>query len=266
MALTFLIGGTGNQFFQYATSDPKDQFSCFFLNKYVRKCLNWTNHEQIISYPVASIFTQIISIAILLIDLILAKLFRRTLFTHLDIKKFKIRPSLICCIRLGYFQSCVEKRNIGDIGAQFTRNKDTDNIVLHIRGGDLLKLEQSGNSIYGILGVEYYVKALKNIDSLVGPDVKKCLELIIITDDIEYATSLNINENNKYQLRIVSVPLKETISIAMSAKWFISSNSTLSYWITKMRLGKNSIAPIPFQNNLYLNFPDTTIRLGVAYK
>jgi hypothetical protein len=266
VALTFLIGGTGNQLFQYSTSGPTDRFSCFFLNKYIRKYLKWTNHDQIIRYPMASIFVQTVSIIILLSDLILAKFFKITLFTHLDIRKFKIRPSLRCWIRLGYFQECVEKRNISDLGEQFTKSENIADIVVHIRGGDLLKLERSGTSIYGILNGEYYLRSLKKINAEVLPKDYKKLELVIVTDDVEYASSLNLNESNEYKMKIISVPLNQTISIAMSARWYISSNSTLSYWITKMRSGKNSIAPIPFQNNLDLEFPNSTIRLGVDYK
>ena len=266
MALTFLIGGTGNQFFQYSTSGPTDQFSCFFLNKHIRKYLNWTNHEKIIQYPTASILVQTVGIIILLIDLILARLFKITLFTLLDIRKFKMRPSLCCLIRLGYFQECAEKRDIADLADQFTKSENIADIVAHVRGGDLLKLERSGTSIYGILQGEYYFRSLTKINAEVLPKANKTLDLVIVTDDVEYATSLNLNQGNEYNMKIISVPLNETISIAMSARWYISSNSTLSYWITKMRSGKNSIAPIPFQNNLDLEFPNSTIRLVVDYK
>ena len=101
MQVTFLIGGTGNQLFQYASAPPDAVMSTFFLQPGVRSVLGWTQHEQFIQYEEPSIIELILALGVLGFDLILAKLAKISLFTELDTRRLKARAKIKPMVRLG---------------------------------------------------------------------------------------------------------------------------------------------------------------------
>lgn len=265
MAIVFLIGGTGNQFFQYAASAPDDIFSGFFLKSWVRRRLNWTDHEQAIDFSWAPLHIQTLALVLLAFDLFVARLFRFTLFSTLDLRHLVSVPLLYEINRLGYFQNAPERRALAELGNQISPNSKQDCIAVHIRGGDLLEIESRGENIYGMLKRKYFVKALELANNKLSVDKNADLDLVIITDDLEYSETLDLDTVLQGRFENISVPLKETIQIAIGADFFVASNSTLSYWIIRLRNGKNCVAPKPFQKRYDFKLPLATHRIEVEY-
>ena len=89
-------------------------------------------------------------------------------------------------------------------------------VVIHIRRGDYLM-----NSNYGPLGLEYYEKILLDLPST--------YKVLIHTDDASYvAENLKVRQYTKI-LGEENSPL-ELIKDASFARYFVGSNSTLSWW------------------------------------
>jgi hypothetical protein len=265
MAVVFLMGGTGNQLFQFVTSAPNDRFSAFFLRSWVRRFLGWTDHEQIIQYDEPGFVRQGGALVILAFDIVMAKLFGRTFFTALDAKRLKGSPMFPELVRFGYFQTAPERRDLEPIACQIAPTAQGGLVVIHIRGGDLLRLELAGNNVYGFLGAEYYRKGLAEaLDDLQrrGEDNRR---ILILTDDPDYAATFDLSIDGAPRPDVVRTSLKETLELATGADWFISSNSTLSNWIVRLRKGVRSIAPSPFQKRDDIDLPTETRRILVDY-
>lgn len=265
MAVTFLIGGTGNQLFEYASSEERDKMSSFFLNSGLRRVLRWTDHEQIIKFQGPSLLAHLVALLVLFIDVILAKLLRFSLLTHFDTRILKISPSIATFVRVGYFQEFPEKRSLEPIVHQIAPNSKKGTIVLHIRGGDLLALEQSGNNVYGLPSASYYQNAIKVACDRIAANGATLNSIIVLTDDIEYASSFNLDVESAPRAEILHLDLKATFEVALGADWFVSSNSTMSYWLTRLRQGKNCIAPKPFQKRTDFDLPNSVVRLEMSY-
>lgn len=265
MAIVFLIGGTGNQFFQYAASAPEDMFSGFFLGAVVRRALKWTNHEQTLSFPWAPPSLQVVALIILALDVLLARLFGFSLFSTLDTRRLKMLPCLAELNRFGYFQEVPERRDITELASQISPTVNRGKIVLHVRGGDLLTIEREGRNLYGILDRKYFVNALKQAKEAIRSGGTGEVVRLVVTDDPDYAATLNLGSNDKEPVNIVSPPLGETLAVAVGADWFVASNSTMSYWIVRLRGGKNCIAPKPFQKRRDYELPERTTRLAVDF-
>jgi len=247
MSVVFLIGGTGNQLFTYASCQPRDKFSTVFLSPLMRKLLNWTQHEQILTYQKPKFITQALALLVLCVDVVIAKSAGKSLLTTFDTRQIKTEPMLWEFCRLGYFQQSPEKRAITPITKQFKARKQRGQIVIHVRGGDLLAQEKTGQKAYGILGAAYYRTAILNAVTAIEKDGQSVEKLLVLTDDPSYAASLDLNAPRIPTPEIKTFALSTTISIAVGAHWFISSSSTLSYWMIRMRHGVNSVAPSPFQ-------------------
>lgn len=265
MAIVFLIGGTGNQFFQYAASAPEDVFSGFFLHRVVRRVLKWTSHEQSLDFPWAPKSVQVLALMILALDILLARLFGVSLFSTLDTRRLKIRPSVVELNRFGYFQDAPERRNFTELSRQISPTVNKGSVVLHIRGGDLVTIEREGRNVYGLLDRTYFIHALKHAKAAIPAGGASEVVQWVVTDDPDYAASLNLGTGGHEPLNILSPPLGETLALAVGADWFVASNSTMSYWIVRLRGGKNCIAPKPFQKRWDYDLPDETTRLAVEF-
>jgi hypothetical protein len=262
MAIHFLIGGTGNQLFQYTASKEGDKFSMVLLHPISRKLLNWTNHEQILDYPSPNFIQHTLSISLLLIDLVLFKIAKKTLITELDLRKGKCTPIFRRQIYLGYAQEATPQQDLEKIRDQLlstsSANKTRD-MVIHIRGGDL-KTGGSFNNTYGSLRPAYYATAISLIHAGKA-------DVAVITDDPQYAKEVMTQAAPEIDAEILTLPLRETITTGITATNFISSNSTLSYWICQLRKkGLTTIAPRPFQRNKDFNFKETTTRAPSGYE
>lgn len=265
MAIVFLIGGTGNQFFQYAASAPDDMCSGFFLNPVVRRALKWTKHEQTLRFPWAPPSLQVIALIILALDVLLARLFGFSLFSTLDTRRLKLLPCLTELNRFGYFQDVPERRDITELASQISPTVCKGQIVLHVRGGDLLTIEREGLNVYGMLDRQYFVDALKRAKEAITSGGTGEVARLVVTDDLDYAATLNLASDDTELVKIVSPPLGETLALAVGADWFVASNSTMSYWIVRLRGGKNCIAPKPFQKRRDYELPEKTTRLSIDF-
>jgi hypothetical protein len=262
MSIVFLIGGTGNQLFQYAASSPDDRMSTLFLKPVIRRILGWTQHEQALRYEEARIVYQAFALVVLVLDLVLVKLTGRCLFTSLDARRLKASPVLVELVRLGYFQKDPERRSLESLAHQIAPVAQEGLIVLHIRGGDLLKIERAGNNVYGLLSRDYYLEGLAEaLRELHQTSVR----VRVLTDDPEYASTFDLLIDGVPEPEILCSTLMETLEQATGADWFISSNSTMSYWIVRLRGGVRSIAPKPFQKRQDYDLPDETRLLKVDF-
>lgn len=265
MQVTFLIGGTGNQLFQFATANEKSSVSTLFLGSKFRKALNWTDHEQLFSYKEASLILTIFALVLMCVDFAFLKVANVTIWTHFDTRKLKSQALWHPAVRLGYFQSETVQRNIGELAKQIPYQTAEGAIALHIRGGDLLALEREGRNQYGLLDAAYYRKSVAVARDAIGKHGRAPTSLLVLTDDPDYASRVDLDVEGVPKPNILSVPLKQTMSRALGAEWFVSSNSTMSYWIIQLREGRSSIAPLPFQKRGDYNFNDGTDRLPAPY-
>tara|TARA_B100000767_G_scaffold261973_1_gene274159 strand:+ start:1350 stop:2234 length:885 start_codon:yes stop_codon:yes gene_type:complete len=266
MAIVYLVGGTGNQLFQYAASSSNDKFSNFFLKSFVRRRFGWTNHEEAISFPGAPWYIQTLGIVLLSLDLILATKFGFSLFSRLDLRRVQANAMISEINKFGYFQNDPQRRDISHLATQISPDIHEGRIAVHVRGGDLLKIEHEGRNIYGMLNSDYFSDALEEIYGEITVGQRRDIAAMIITDDPEYASSLNISPSGISNVEICQLSLRETLSVAIGADWFVASNSTLSYWIIKLRDGKRCIAPKPFQKRCDFAMPSMTNRVLVNYK
>lgn len=265
MQVTFLIGGTGNQLFQFATAPAEAEMSTFFLRRQVRGFFGWTQHEQIIKYEEPSTIKLMISLTILVFDLILAKMAKISLFTELDTRMLKLPAKIKPLVRLGYFQRSKIIRNLKPLSQQIAPNPEYGTIALHVRGGDILALERMGRNEYGMLKSAYYCEAIAKARDFMISQGRPPAKLLILTDDPNYAATLNINVKGVPQGEILSISLNDTFACATSAECFISSNSTMSYWIVKLREDKWSVAPYPFQKRREYDLYGEVKRINVSY-
>lgn len=265
MAVVFLIGGTGNQLFSYAASEVDDPVSTLLLRKDVRQILGWTQHEQVLQFAHPALLEHFCALTVLCLDLILAKFFRLTLFTELDTQRLKISPRLKTLARLGYFQIAPERRSLSPLARQIAPVTEPGLIALHIRGGDLLELERAGKNVYGLLDSTYFNASIHVACVSMAREGRTPTRLLVLTDDPKFAASMDFSAYGVPKAEIQHAPLSETLARAVGAEWYISSNSTLSYWIVRLRDGQRSIAPQPFQKRYDYDLPIATQRLAVTY-
>lgn len=261
MSVVFLIGGTGNQLFAYAASDPKDTFSEIFLHRAVRRTLRWTLHEQVLHYPRPNMLMHGFALLVLAVDTILAALTGLSLFSTLDTRRIKARPLLFEIARLGYFQQAPERRDVGELADQFPPVIEAGQIVLHVRGGDFLVSEGAGESAYGVLGQRYYRAGIAVALADLARREQPTSRILVLTDDVGHASALDLVVEGGQPAEIRNCPLGETLSIAVGADWFVSSNSTMAYWILRLRKGLRSVAPQPFQRHRDYLLPDDCVRI-----
>lgn len=108
---------------------------------------------------------------------------------------------------------------------------DSDSVAIHIRRGDYLS--EKNKQLYSIQCLEYYYKACERLENIKGHS----LHYYIFSDDIDWC-----KENFSDDYKFVSVVGADTdideFEIMRRCKHFIISNSTYSWWAAK--LGKNS--------------------------
>ena len=261
MAIVFLIGGTGNQLFQYAAAAPKDRFSTVFLKPAVRRVFKFTDHPTIFRFPRANLLLEMMAVLVLGLDLVASKLARRTLFTELDLRSAKYQPRLACLVRAGYFQTAPMVRDVAELTTSLPSPDPAfaARTCIHIRGGDLLHERDLENPVYGVLPVDYYREALARVAPDGGP-------VHVFTDDLDHARSICDEIDPSMQVTLDNGALHEMFINATHASVFVGSNSTLSYWILQLRGDQGgSVAPKPFQNRRDMPFGADVTRLPVCY-
>jgi len=267
VTVIFLIGGIGNQLFQFADSEAGDRFSVIFTSKPVRWALGWTQHEQFFRFKAPSLSMHALALSVLALDFGLVFATGRSLFTEFDLRSIKAKARLQRLVKMGYAQDAPGSRDLGPIVSQIGRRADLGpcSVVLHIRGGDLAKLEAQGYNTYGMLRADYYQAALSWAKANLKAKGQRIKRAIIITDDPDHAAAIAANLSSDIDLEIAQIPLVDTFRTALSAEYYLSSNSTMSYWILLMRKGVKSVAPYPFMKRGDMHLPEATERVPASY-
>lgn len=238
--IVFLIGGTGNQLFQISKYGEDAQYNSIFLEKIICKIFKFTYHEQFLRVSKLSFLVKFLSFFLLILDLAFFKLLKFSLFTKISINLGKSVPIIKEFLILDYAVGENPPKDVSHIKKMINKLDGFD-CLIHIRGGDLLTNKVALKK-YGRLDRNYYINAMNHIYCL-DPNLKCCT---VTTDDIGYARSILSKIPVKFKLNYINIPVGETISRSISSKYFISSNSTLSYWMVILREEKYSIVPHPF--------------------
>lgn len=229
MLIIKIIGGLGNQLFQY-------NFSKLLQNEGHDTLLdvswfrNYNLHE---GYLLDRVFEDPLTKKNNTINHGFRKLITKT--------KFKLNGRLItdknfqldkinskCYYFDGYWQSQNVLNQFNEIDkfkflkANFKQIDNKGSICLHIRRGDYTLKENK--KIYNQIGENYYAKALKYIKSK-SPDLN---QVDVYSDDLKAITELKKIKDFKFSFKS-----KDTLSdfISMTSyKFIITGNSTFSYW------------------------------------
>ena len=263
MAVVFLVGGTGNQFFQYAASSEGDTFSTLFLSKAACRLLGWQHHRQLLAFPKPGPAKHAAAILMLCLDLVLVRLGRSPLFTDFDLRSVTRAPKYRHRISMGYFLHRPFNRDIAPLRRQFRRDPDAAPlpVAVHIRGGDALKAHSEGWQLYGKLRPAYFRRALKRAFRTGQPPPK----VTFFTDDPEYCRNVieRIDLNIDYEIDLSGHDVM--IQGCLAADTFVACNSSLSWWIVQLRgFGRHSIVPTPFMRHGNLAAPEFAEALPVV--
>lgn len=153
----------------------------------------------------------------------------------------------------GYFQKCLGQEDFDDITKLLSQmfilqllDDVQDKCVIHIRGGDFLKLGWDS-----VTPIEYYCRAIKHMSE--NYLVK---EFLIVTDDTDYAEQIMSDSNTACQYKLIGGGMIYDFQIIASVKRRIISNSTFALWASS--LGKTTgsfiIAPKFFRPGLIRPF------------
>jgi len=136
----------------------------------------------------------------------------------------------------GYFQECLTQSDLDsmiellrpllrlNLNNSINKNKNKDNLVIHIRGGDFVKLNRNPE-----LDENFYLNKIKNFD--------KSKKIKVVTDDIKYSKKILSNIDRDYEI-VSSTMLNDFITIASHSNRILSP-STFSFWASA--LGYNFI-------------------------
>ena len=182
--MVFLIGGTGNQLFQFATAGDGDRFSGLFLRPWLCRLLGWTPHPRAFSFPPAPGWAVAAALPVLLADLALARLAGVSLFTDFDNRLSTCRPRLRRLVAFGYFQRRPLRRDLAPIRAALEGappGPPLPVLAIHVRGGDLMAAGRVASHRYGLLPDSYYRRVLAR--AAADGALQGLREAVIFTDD-----------------------------------------------------------------------------------
>lgn len=140
-------------------------------------------------------------------------------------------------------------------------------IGLHIRLGDFTQISQ----IYGVLGPDYYLAAIRKLSAITGIN-----KIAIFTNDVVLASNILIPSLPvEFDVKIISkgpefnIDPAEELKLLSSCKAIIIGNSTFSIWAGIIS-GKNSTVayPAPFyrnSNDLKFVFPQQWLKVDSSW-
>lgn len=238
MTKVFLIGGTGNQIFQYARSKKEDTFSLLFTHRRIRKLFNHTDHPQVLRFPRSNAIGTFFLLPLLVSDFVFVRFLGISLFTEFDLLNQTCAPRIKKLMSIGYFQEEIGERDIRDTLDVEMQKVRSDTVAMHIRGGDFL----SAKNAAGQLSPTYYENALKQALKVSTPK-----SVTVYTNDRAYAEAVCSNLPRDLHYDFCDGALLEMVRDCVTAQTYISSNSTLSYWICRLRdTQQTTISPVPF--------------------
>jgi len=130
----------------------------------------------------------------------------------------------------GYWQNCryfedireillkeLTPKNISNQAKLYLKTIDENSVSIHIRRGDYLKLQ----NIYNILSVDYYQEAIQILNK-----THKHLNFFVFSDDIEWCKN-NLNIEATYIEKTTDI---DDVFLMSKMGFNIISNSTFSWW------------------------------------
>lgn len=274
MVIVKLMGGLGNQMFQYALGRQLSQtlkvplkldLSYFYKENYHPE--ETIRHYELGVFNIEESFASPEEIADFMIEkpkelfpklffqikrAIVPKRIVRERFFHFDPQILSVKsPSYL----EGYWQTFKYFENIDSIiRKEFSFKKNPDSRVLeqyqkiqsvnsvsiHIRRGDYVAFK-SVNAYHGVCSLEYYEKAI----SLISKKVKDPV-FFIFSDEINWAKeNIKINGPHHFIDNDASVPACEDLRLMSKCKHQIIANSSFSWWAAWLNdwNGKIVVAP-----------------------
>jgi len=246
MIIVKLAGGLGNQLFQYS-------FGQYIQNKYKLKVIydisfyeskKRLSHEKLTIRNFPEIKLNTIKYAGLMLNI---KIFKKSLnsiiVTENNLNNVKNYDNKIYIGNWQTYKFSLEIKNILMRELNFESKELTNyinilNIVnykttatIHVRGTDILSGGYGGK--FKPLNENYYIKALNYFSNIE--------RIVIVTDDPEYAKSLNFKS---YPLQIISTEdVLVDFMVLRNAKNLICANSTFSWWAGFLGNSENIIFP-----------------------
>lgn len=121
------------------------------------------------------------------------------------------------------------------------RISEPNSVSLHVRRGDFVSL-QSANQFHGYIGLDYYKVAVEQIKSKIPDPV-----FFIFSDDIEWCkTNLSFLENKEYiEGKNNGISTQEELILMSNCKHNIIANSSFSWWGAWLNKNKDKIVMAP---------------------
>lgn len=255
----FIHGGFGNALLQIAHVNKYETnfvISTFFTRKIIRKVFGFTNHPNFLKDRVDLKEAGALGVAmipVIFVDLVIAKIFKHSLFTEFDIRFVKAKPVFKKLAYFGYFQANIDLESVINAGHCLIPYDEEicnhNKIVIHIRGGDFIGTSQA-------LDQEYYAKALKYIYT---QNIFTESELVLITNDFDYAYHiLKKSGLSREKYSVSSGQELDDFDLLHNCKCLIASNSTFALTAALTRPNNKTIL-IPkgrftFKDNFNFSF------------
>lgn len=283
MIITNIIGGLGNQLFQYAAAyrlakihncklfldisdyakypDRKFELSHFNISGSI---LNSKEKFWFIKNQKKSVYKRIVSI--------IARIEKRTIVFYVKEPYFHFFPDLvktpIPCYIEGYWQS--EKYFLDikhDLVKEFTLNspisevtlrcmkriRKSNSICIHIRRGDYVS-NMDANTFHGLCSLKYYYNGVEQIRQHIDSPV-----FFVFSDDSEWVRkNFCIDEPTYYITHNGIDKAYEDLYLMSQCSHHIIANSSFSWWGAWLgeKKGQIVIAPKPWFNYQYYNYDD----------
>ena len=208
-----------------------------------RRLLGHTDHGD--SYK--SIFDIRLSrsfflLPLVFLDLILAKVFSRSLITTFDINFIKCKPVFLDLLFVGYFQGEVSFSDYiqGYVPTHVpTLDGSKWDAVIHVRGGDFLSGGIATEAVF-------YRRVVKHLRLEYGYQ-----SFLVVTDDVDYAKEVfNSDEGIEYR----SGNVLDDLSLLSSATTLVTSFSTFSLFSAAISESIHTLIVHPQLQNTFFDF------------
>ena len=282
MIIVKLIGGLGNQMFQYATgkalanrhgvelkldiSSFKQQLGEVITPRHfeldVFNCdIKFATEEEILEFEVlkSSRWKRILQRK-------MPNMFSKIYFSesgHLYHSVFNTLPKHVYLE--GYWQNENYFKNIRstllkdfqirqtmptEVNKWLSKIKEAHSVAIHVRRGDYVNLS-SANAFHGLCSLDYYESSVEHLQEQL-----KDLELFVFSDDLDWCKA-----NLKFAQKINFVELKQLacweLFLMSQCQHNIIANSSFSWWAAWLNQTSNKNVCVP--QNWFVNTPSSSI-------